>query len=155
MIIYFLFKPTKIVQQKFVDVPQLVIRKFTLYELDTKGLQTFMTGDKAERFKDRYIVDAIDYTDNSKKLVSNMVANYGMYKDDVVDLEGNVTYVRADGITFKSNRMAYNTLTKIATTKEPYTAQKGESEMSGRSLTYNALLKQMKSRKVAITYKLN
>ena len=155
MIIYFLFKPIKTTEQKFVDVPLLNVKEFTLYELDTKGLKTIMAGEKALRFSDRYTVNNIDYTDNSKKFVSNMKANYGVYKTNLVNLKGDVMYVREDGITFNTHTMIYNTMTKIATTKDSYTSNKGESHMSGKGLVYNAKLKQMKSQAVQITYKID
>lgn len=152
--IYFLFEPIKIKEQKFVDVPLLNMGVFTLYELDTKGLKTIMTGEKALRFSDRYTVDLIDYTNNSKEFVSNMKADFGIYKTNNVDLKGNCVYVREDGISFKSNTMHYNTATSIATTKDAYSAHKYESNMIGQGLVYNAELKQMKSKKVVIRYKL-
>ncbi len=154
MIIYFLFKPIKITEQKFKDVPLLDIGKFTLYELDTKGLKTIMAGEKALRFSNRYTVNAIDYTDNSKIFVSNMKADKGVYKVNLVNLKGNVTYVREDGITFKTNTMHYNTKTKIATTKDPYILHQDENYMNGKGLVYNAKLKQIKSQDVQITYEL-
>lgn len=145
----------KITEQKFVDVPLLNIGNFTLYELDTHGLKTIMAGEKALRFSNRYTVDTIDYTDNSKEFVSNMKANHGIYKVNTVDLKGDVMYVREDDITFNTETMFYNTTTKIATTKDSYILHKGESHMSGKGLVYNAKLKQMKSQAVQITYKLD
>lgn len=154
MLIYLIFEPIKIKEHKFIDVPLLNVGNFTLYELDTKGLKTIMTGEKALRFSDRYTVDLIDYTDNSKEFVSNMKADFGIYKANHVNLKGNVVYVREDGITFKSDTMHYNTTTSIATTKDSYVSHKYESNMIGQGLVYNAELKQMKSQSVAIRYKL-
>ncbi len=155
MLIYFLFEPIKTTKQKYVDLAQLNVGEFILYDLDTKGLKTIMTGKKALRFSNRYIVDDINYTDNSKKFISNMKANHGVYKANLVDLKGNVVYVREDGITFNTDSMLYNTTTKIVTTKDYYTSNKGESQMSGTGLSYNAALKQMKSKKIKIIYKLD
>ena len=154
MMIYFFFQPLTIKQQKFVDVPLLDLRNFTLYKLDTKGLKTIMAGDKALRFKDRYTVDAIDFTDNSKMFVSNMKADYGIYKNNIVDLKSHVTYVREDGLSFKSNSMLYNTKTTIAKTKDSYIAYKDKSTIIGKGLEYNSKLQTLNSNKVTITYKL-
>ncbi len=114
-----------------------------------------MTGKKALRFSDRYRVESIDYTDNSKGFVSNMKANYGVYKANLVDLKGDVVYVREDGFTFNTDAMLYNTKSKIVTTTTPYTSHKGKSYMKGKELMYNAKLKQMHSKTVEITYKLD
>ena len=155
MIIYFLFKPIKITNQKFVDVPLLNVRNFTLYELDTNGLKTIMAGEKALRFSNRYTVDTIDYTDNSKEFISNMKANHGVYKANTVDLKGDVVYVRENDITFNTDTMFYNTATKIASTKDSYISNRGESHMSGKGLVYNAKLKQMTSKSIQISYKMD
>ena len=154
MLIFVIFKPITIAQQEFKDVPMLNVGEFTLYELDTKGLKTIMTGKKALRFSNRYTVDEIDYTDNSNAFVANMKANYGIYKAHSADLKGAVSYVREDGITFNTDTMHYDTKTGIASTKDPYTAQKGESKMVGKGVVYDAKHKTMKSKKVEIRYKL-
>lgn len=98
--ILFLFRPLEMTQQKFDDVPLFTISTFTMYELNSKGLITLMNGDKATRYSDRYTVEQINYTDNSKKYLANMQSNSGIYKDDVVYLDGDIIYTREDGLTF-------------------------------------------------------
>ncbi|SMP88921.1 Lipopolysaccharide-assembly, LptC-related, partial [Epsilonproteobacteria bacterium SCGC AD-308-P11] len=100
MMIFFLFKPMHIKQQEFVDVPLFELSSFSLYELNKKGLNNTMIGTKGTRYSDRYTVENIDYTDNSEKFIANMKADNGIYKDDIVYLEGNVTYTREDGLVF-------------------------------------------------------
>ena len=152
--IYFSFKPLSTKKQEFVEVPLLDLNTFELYELDTKGLKTIMTGDKAQRFKNRYTVNAINFTDNSKEFVSNMKADYGVYKDNRVDLKSNIAYVREDGLSFESDTMHYNTKTGIVKTEDSYLAHKGESTMEGKGLEYNSKLQTLNSNKVIIKYNL-
>ena len=152
--IFILFKPLSIKEQEFVDVPLLEIGDFVMHELNDKGLKTFMTGDKTLRYKDRYTVDSIDFTDESKGHISNMKADKGLYKDDIVDLKGNISYVREDGLAFESQTMTYNTKTAIATTQSDYVAFRGESTMKGASLEYDSVTNRMKSDNVEVNYQL-
>jgi len=152
--IFILFKPLNIKEREFVDVPLLEIGEFVMYELNKMGLETFMTGDKMLRYSDRYTVNHIDFTDDSKGHISNMKANSGLYKDDIVDLKGDISYVREDGLAFESQTMTYNTKTSIAKTQSEYVAFRGKSTMRGSSLEYNSLLNKIKSSNVEVNYQL-
>lgn len=152
--IYFFFQPLNVKEQESKEVPLLALNTFTLYELDTKGLKTIMAGDKALRFTNRYTVDAIDFTDNAKEFVSNMTADHGVYKNDIVHLRSNIVYVREDGLSFKTESMLYNRKTSIAKTTDPYIAYKGESTVVGKGLEYNAKKKILDSKSVTVRYKL-
>ena len=154
VMIFILFKPLDIKEQKFVDVPLFEIVNFVMHELTSEGLKTFMTGDKTLRYTDRYTVKNIDFTDDSKGHISNMKADRGLYKDDIVDLDGNISYVREDGLAFESQTMTYNTTTSIAKTDSDYVAFRGKSTMKGSSLEYNSVKNKIKSDNVFITYRL-
>ncbi|MBU4110355.1 LPS export ABC transporter periplasmic protein LptC, partial [bacterium] len=92
MMIFTLFKPLNIKTQNFEETPLLEVSSFTLHELNTLGITTIMKGNNALRYEDRYLVENIDYTDNSKKYKANMVADKGVYKDNIVNLSGNIIY---------------------------------------------------------------
>jgi len=152
--IFILFKPLNIKEREFIDVPLLEIGEFAMYELNKMGLETFMIGDKMLRYSDRYTVRNIDFTDDSKGHISNMKANSGLYKDNIVDLKGDISYVREDGLAFESQTMTYNTKTSIAKTESEYVAFRGKSTMRGSSLEYNSLLNKIKSSNVEVNYQL-
>ncbi|MDF1876923.1 LPS export ABC transporter periplasmic protein LptC [Sulfurimonas sp. SAG-AH-194-L11] len=154
MLIYIFFQPLKIKEQEFKDVPLLVMDNFTMYELQSSGLQTNMSGSNALRYSDRYIIKNINFTDNSKEFISNMQANSGVYKDEIVDLRGEVMYTREDGLTFESDTLEYNTKSAIAQTNDDYIAYKGNNSMRGVSFIYDSLNNTMKSKKVVVKYQL-
>jgi len=108
-----------------------------MYELDRVGLHTIMLGSAATRYKDRYTVEKIDYTDNSKKYIANMKANNGIYKDNFVTLTGDVTYVREDGLTFKTQKATYNKKTSNIVSKVGYVAYLNGSIVKGSYIRYN------------------
>ena len=96
--VFFFFEPLNIKKQDFGEIPVFELENFKLIELDQKGLSTIMDGTKGIRYTNRYIVYNIDYTDNSKKYLANMNANKGLYKGNIINLDGNITYNREDGI---------------------------------------------------------
>lgn len=154
MMIYVLFEPLTIKEREFEDVPVFEINSFIMYELNEKGLKTLMTGDKTLKYEDRYTVDTIDFTDQSKGFISNMKADRGLYKEDIVNLNGDIRYVREDGLMFQSEAMTYNTTTAVANTTSSYTASKNKSTMTGTSLEYHSIPNTMKSKNIVIKYQL-
>jgi len=152
--IYLLFKPLDIKQQEFIDVPQFEILDFVLYELDNSSLSTVMKGSSATRFSDRYVVKQIDYTDNSREYISNMKANNGIYKNDIVDLEGEVFYVREDGLIFESQEATYNKKTNITSTKKDFVIYRDNDKVTGTRLKYNNALNRSSAQEVRAKYQL-
>lgn len=140
--------------QNFDETPSLEITSFTLHELDTSGVTTIMKGNSALRYDDRYLVKNIDYTDNSKKYKANMIADDGIYKDDIVNLSGNIVYSRADGLLFKTQKAEYDKVRNIATSTTDYVAFMGRSTMKGSSLKYDNVNKTIESKNINIVYKL-
>lgn len=154
LMIFLLFKPIEISQQKFSDVPLFNISSFTMYELNSKGLITLMNGDKATRYADRYTIEKMNYTDNSKEYLANMKSNSGTYKDDTVYLEGDIVYAREDGLAFKTQKATYNKKTTIATVDGDYLLYKGSNIVNGKDLKYNNSLERVESKDVVVNYQL-
>jgi len=154
VMILFLFKPLDITQQKFNDVPLFSISYFRMHELNSKGLITLMNGDTATKYKDRYTVDKMNYTDKSRKYLANMQSNSGIYKDDIVYLDGDIVYTREDGLTFETQKAVYDKKTTIATTEGDYVLYKGSNMVKGEELKYNNSLEIVKSKNVVVKYQL-
>jgi len=154
LFILFVFKPLKIKEQKFVDVPLLEMSKFTMYELNKVGLQTSMAGSNALRYADRYEVKEINFRDNSKKFISKMKADFGVYKNDIVDLKGNITFLREDGLKMQSKTLHYNIKNSIAQTDDAYILNMQKSQMRGSSIVYDTLHRKLYSKDITMTYNL-
>ncbi len=152
--ILLVFKPLDIKQQKFIDVPQFKLLSFTMYELDTNGLVTLMSGTRGTKYATRYVVHDIDYTDNSKEYVANMTANHGVYKNEIVKLKGDVKYVREDGLIFKSQEATHNKKTGISHTDGKFTIYQNDSVVHGTKLVYNNIKDKIKAKKIDGIYQL-
>lgn len=152
--ILFFFKPSEIAQHKFKDVPLFSISYFTMHELNSKGLITLMSGDKATKYKDRYSVEKMNYTDKSRKYLANMQSNNGIYKDDIVYLDGDIVYAREDGLTFETQKALYNKKTAIAIADGDYLLYIGSNIVKGKELKYNNSLEIVESKNIVAKYQL-
>jgi len=141
-------------KQKFDDVPIFELTSFTLHELNRVGLQTVMTGNSAIRYKDRYSVANIDYTDNSKEYIANMRARHGLYKDEIIELEDDVIYSREDGFTFETSKVVYDKKTTIAIADTDYVSYQEQNIVNGSFVKYNNSLNRVESKNVTATYQL-
>lgn len=154
LMIFFLFKPLEIKQQKFAEVPLFSISAFTMHELDINGVTTLMKGDKASKYTDRYIIEKIDFTDNSKNYQSSMKSESGIYKNNIVYLEGDIVYLRKDGLTFKTQKATYNRVTTVATADGDYLLYRGSNRVNGENLKYNSSLERVESQNVTAKYQI-
>ena len=154
LIILFAFEPLDIKQKKFKDVPLFSITSFTMHELNQEGLITLMSGTKAVRYKDRYTIDVMDYTDNSKEYIANMKANKGVYKNEIVNLDGDVVYFREDGLTFETQHAVYNKKTTVARADGDYVLYRGNNKVIGNKLQYNNSKQRVKSKNVVAKYQI-
>ena len=154
MMIYVFFKPLNIKQQTFKDIPVFEISSFTLYEIDNSSLATFMKGDNAIKYSDRYLISNINYTDNSEKYLANMSANQAIYKDDLISLDGDVMYDREDGLAFKSQMLTYNKKTNITKTDKSFKLYQAQNSITGTSLRYNNVLNNAQANNVIVKYQL-
>jgi len=138
--ILFLFKPVEIKEQTKVrgEVPALELRTFTLYELDVNGLKDVMIGQIGYRFKDRIEVKDIDYTDSTRSLQNNVLADFGVYNGkDLITLEGNVRYYREDGMKFRSNKAVIDQKEETITAIGPFKMDKLADNVVGDDLFYD------------------
>ncbi|ADN09195.1 LPS export ABC transporter periplasmic protein LptC [Sulfurimonas autotrophica] len=154
LVIFFMFKPMDIKKQHFKDVPLFELSDFTMYELNPEGLTTILLGSKGTRYADRYTIKDMDYTDNSKKYIANMISDFGVYKNEIVKLTGHVVYVREDGLTFKSEKATYNKKTADVISNTKYIAYLNDNNVIGSYIKYNNISKKIYSKNVIAKYQL-
>ena len=152
MLVY--FKPLKIKEQTFVNLPQLELKNFTYYELGLEGLKRVMKAEKSVVFSDKYEVYSIDYTDNLNDYKVNIHSDYASYHKGKVLLNGNVEFNREDGFIFQTQSAIYDKKQNMLTIDKKYTSTRGKDSLSGSSLKYNDRLNKIQSSNVTIVYQL-
>lgn len=153
--IYIFFSPMKISMNDQKNVPQLELSHFTIYDLDEKGLKSIFKGTSGLRYTNRYLVDDVNYTDDSKKDLVHITSAHGEFQDNLINLQGNVIYTRDDGLVFKSNEASYNQVTGVFKTDGKYISYKNNDKITGRKLNYNSKTKNATSENIVALYQLN
>jgi LPS export ABC transporter protein LptC len=154
LLILFAFKPLEVKQHAVGEVPLFTISSFTMHELDSNGLVTLINGTEATRYTNRYSVENMDYTDNSKEFMANMKANSGIYKNEIVYLSGDIVYVREDGLTFETQKAVYNKKTSIATADGDFVLYRDLNKVTGNKLIYDSARERVTSKNVKAVYQL-
>ena len=138
--ILFLFKPTKLDESMNTkgEIAELELHNFTLYEVGLEGLKDIMVGKEGFRYKHRLEVNDINYTDSSRKLQNNLLADFGRYNNkNLITLEGNVRYHREDGLRFVSNKAIVHQQKETITTIGPFTMNRLADKVVGKDLFYD------------------
>jgi LPS export ABC transporter protein LptC len=149
------FKPMRTQTEITKEVAQIELFDFILYELDRQGLRNVLSGSIGNRFTDRYVIQDVNFTDNTKKYVENMRSDEGVYQHNVVTLEGNVRYHREDGIYFNSDKATFDQNRSIARTHGPFVMTQGEDRVQGENLFYNSDSGKIKAQNVSGVYMFN
>lgn len=152
--IFFLFQPREQTNKEFAEIPTLELKNFKLSELDRFGLTSTMYGEIGIKFTNRYIVENLNYTDNSSEYISNIKSNNALYKDFVLNLDGNIKYFREDGLSFTTQKASYNKQTNIMISYTNYISQMNGHRALGSYLEYDNNLGTTKSKNVTFTYQL-
>ena len=152
--IYTLFEPLHLKKQKFTELPLFELQGFALHELNTTALTTYMSGDSALRFSDRYEVEKFYFVDNAKKYLANMHADYGVYKDSNISLHGNIEFVQKNGLTFQTQDALYNKKSNLFRAKGQYTLYKDKNSFKGKDLYYYNIKNRVISKDITAIYQL-
>ena len=154
LMILFLFKPIDMKKNNHGEIALLTLKNFKISELSKEKLSSVIIGETGTRYSDRYIIDNLNYTDNEGEFLVNLKSKIGNYKNNILDLKGDVEYIRADGLSFYSQRAIYNEKTKVVNTPVKYTSNMNGNRAKGSSIVYNSVTKVTKSKNITINYKI-
>jgi LPS export ABC transporter protein LptC len=155
LLILLLFRPMQTQTEVTQEVAQLELFDFVLHELDQQGLRNVLSGSEGKRFTDRYVIKDVNYTDNTKKYVENMRSDTGVYKGNVVTLEGNVRYHRKDGIYFNSEKATFDQNQSVARTHGKFVLTRVSDRVQGDDLYYNSDSGKIKAQNITAFYRIN
>ncbi len=153
MFIY--FKPIIFNDEIKTEVPKFELESFKIYEISTLGIDRFFEGDHGKRFEDRYEVSSAKFSNNSKTLFESISADEALYKDDIIDLEGNVHYVRADGLQFRSSEGKYDTPRSLVSTRGDFVITQSSNKVNGTQLRLNTQYHMVSANAVSGSYQLD
>ncbi|MDP3120142.1 MAG: LPS export ABC transporter periplasmic protein LptC [Sulfuricurvum sp.] len=149
------FKPTLFVGETKKEVPKFELESFVVYEISATGIDRFFEGNHGMRFEDRYEVSSAKFSNNSKDLFESISANEALYKDDIISLEGDVHYVREDGLQFRSDEGKYDTVNSLVSTRGSFVITQNSNRVNGTQLLLNTQQKTVSANAVSGSYQLD
>ena len=148
------FKPAYTSYGTGEEIPAIELQTFTLYEISRQGIDHVLTGEDGKMFDDRYEISSAIFSDNTKKLAQTVKAQKAVYRNDVVDLSGNVRYERADGLRFFSKEGKYDTNLSVVSTKGAFEIIQNRHRVEGTKLYYNTARDTVSADSVSGVYQL-
>ena len=152
---YGYFKPTMFTTQTTEEVPKFELESFVVYEISTLGIDRFFEGQHGKRFENRYEVSSAKFSNNSRDLFEYISAKDALYKDDVITLNGDVHYVREDGLQFRSDEGQYDTAHSLVSTRGDFVITQSNNRVSGTQLQMNTKNHTVSANAVSGSYQLN
>lgn len=106
----------------------------TFIEVDTQKIQGWLFGTYGVRDKGVLALDnVVFHTDN----ISSFTAEKGKYIEEILYLDGDVVMQEKDGYTYKTQHANYNYKTEILNITAPFTAERAQNVMKGKTLRYD------------------
>lgn len=150
--VFLFFKPIKTAPTPTKEVAQLELINFTLYSMKPEGVENVLAGSLGQRFEDRYEVTNVTFSDATKSQMEVMHADRGLYREDRIDLSGNVTYRQEGGIEFQSEQAHYDLNDSVVTTPGAFVVTMNESRVDGERLYFQTKERHMKAENINATY---
>lgn len=149
------FQPHTQQEEQKKEIPQFELDQFVIYEISSSKINRFFEGSHGIRFSDRYVVENAKFSNNERELFESIRSDHALYKDDIVTLNDNVVYKRADGLAFRSNEGKYDQKNGHVSTQGTFVITKESNSIRGEHLHYNLNLDTVSANRIQGIYQLN
>jgi lipopolysaccharide export system protein LptA len=151
---YGYFTPEYNATQVGKEVPKIELSDFTLYEISHQGVDHILEGKEGKKFEQYYEVTSAKFSDNTDALFQTIQSDQADYRNDVISLEGNVHYVREDGLEFRSNKGSYDSNASLVKFPGSFTITQNANRINGEHLLYNTKLESVSANRIHASYQL-
>lgn len=148
------FSPKYAGVQTTQEIPKIELKDFVLYEVSSAGTLHILEGAEGKKFEDRYTLTSAKFSDNTRPLLQSVSASDVIYKGEIIDLRGNVHYVREDGLEFRSREGRYDTKRSLVQTRGAFTITQNSNRIDGNQLNLNNELDTVSANRIRVSYQL-
>jgi LPS export ABC transporter protein LptC len=148
------FSPNYTAPQESGETPKIELSRFTLYEISDKGIDHILAGDEGKKFDEYYVITSAKFSDNTKKLFQSIRSDDAEYRNKIIQLDGNVRYLREDGLEFRSNEGSYDSKESLVQTKGSFVITQNNHRVEGTKLFYNTEFDTVSANQVRGSYQL-
>lgn len=131
------FSPDDRAAQDNREIPKIELTDFTLYEISHKRIDHILEGKEGKKFDEYYVITSAKFSDNTKNLFQSIQSDNADYRNDIIKVDGNVHYVREDGLEFRSNEGTYNSKDSLIQTRGAFVITQNSNRIDGTALYYN------------------
>ena len=150
--IFVFLKPSSYAKHKDEKIAQLEIEDFSVYELNTEGVKSVLSGTIGRQFSTYYEVENAHYVENKKEMSEHLYSDIGRFEKDIAYLDNNVRYFREDGLSFESDHAVYNTKKESLYIPKSFILTQNENIVYGQELHYDAVSGELTAQKVDANY---
>jgi hypothetical protein len=152
---YSYFKPSVTLKESIKNAPLFEMDYFVIYEITPNKISSSFSGDYGAKFHDYYYATNAKLTSNKRELLESIRADRSVYKGDILNLKGNVTYVREDGLKFCFDEGIYNQKRSFAKTNGSFIITKNQHKVKGSQLYYDLTHDTVNASQITAIYQLN
>jgi lipopolysaccharide assembly outer membrane protein LptD (OstA) len=120
------------------------------YKITANGADVYSTASRAQRFADRDILYDIDVLMVKQEGMDRLKSDNGTRKDDILYLNGNVKYEKADSSSLVAESVEYHELNKTLVGKSPFVFEGRGVKTFGDSFTYDVKNGKMEAQNVRV-----
>ena len=150
--LFVFLQPESYVKSEGEQVAQLEIEDFSVYEINTQGVKSVLSGTSGQQFTTHYQVENAHYIENKKDFSEHLYSDVGRFEKDVAYLNNNVRFFREDGLSFESNDALYNTKKESLYVKDNFILTQNENIIYGNELHYDTVSGQLSAQSVDANY---
>ncbi len=150
--LFIFLKPYDYTRDKDGKVAQLEIEDFSLYEIDTTGVTSVVSGTAGRQYTTHYEVENAHYIVNENQLGEHLYADRGKFEKETVYLDDNVRYFREDGLSFESDHAVYDTKKEHLYIPEKFIMTQNENIIYGSELHYDVKTGQTNAQTIDANY---
>jgi hypothetical protein len=124
---------------------ELEFTNTTFTEVNTEKLQGHVYGTYGTRLKGVLSLENLKY---NSETISELTANKGTYKGEILYLYGDVLLKEKDGYTYNTQQANYNQQTDMLYITAPFIGTRDKNIIKGKTLEYNTRIKKASGTKI-------
>jgi LPS export ABC transporter protein LptC len=138
--IFFYIKPidveSSLKYRDYKEIPLLSFSDFHIYDFDENRIvRTTLQGQYGEAFENSYYrIKDVELTYKSSRGFENISSNYAYYKNQEIDIIGDVTYSRDDGVKIDTDQITYDIRDDYFYIPKKFSLYQMGSQVNGRTL---------------------
>ena len=117
----------------------------TFTEVNTEQMKGHVYSTYGTRSQGALSLENLEY---NSETISELTAQKGTYKGDILYLYGDVVLQEKDGYTYRTQQANYNQETEILFITAPFVSTRGKNIIKGKTLKYNTRIKKASGTKI-------